>query len=99
LLTTTRADRAGLAFAAASPKARARAVFKPHGPELMDIHARLIALAAPIALTAAVVLIGIWLSPTIAAALSHAYPVGATIFALRSTLSTLLHALARGHRG
>ena len=59
----------------------------------MDTHARLIAFVLQIALTGAVVVISLWLSPATAATLSSPYPVDATIFAVRAMLTGLARAL------
>jgi hypothetical protein len=65
----------------------------------MNVDARQLAWLMQIATLGMVILIGLWLSPAVAAALSPGYPVGATIFAGRATLTRMCRAVARRHKG
>ena len=64
-----------------------------------EYDARQLAWLAQIATLGMVVLMSLWLSPAVAAARSPGYPVDATIFAMRATLTRMCQVVARRHRG
>jgi len=65
----------------------------------MNLDARYWVWLMQIALMGVVLMLGLWVSPAIAAALAPGYPVGATFFACRGMVARKLAALARRHKG
>ena len=64
----------------------------------MNLDARYWVWLIQIALTAVVLMLGLWMSPAMAAALTPGYPVDATFFAARVLIARKLAALARRHK-
>ncbi len=65
----------------------------------MNLDARHLAWLILIATLGAVILIGLSLSPAVAAALSPGYPVDAILLAMRAVLKRTRQTLAACHRG
>jgi hypothetical protein len=65
----------------------------------MNLDARYWAWLIQIALMGVVLMLGLWVSPAIAAAIAPGYPVGDTFCASRALIARKLEALVRRHRG
>jgi hypothetical protein len=65
----------------------------------MNLDARHLAWLIQIATLGTVILIGLWLSPAVAASLSPGYPVGAILLAMRALLARTRPSRFRCHRG
>jgi hypothetical protein len=65
----------------------------------MNLDARHLAWLIQIATLGIVILMGLWLSPAVAATLSPGYPVDAILLAMRAMLTRTRRALVGCHRG